>query len=319
MHLVLALGSLAGVTWHVLCQTTTQAKIPALLSCVLWVLATIYRFSRLLFCSTGASIKSDPTEDAEVSRIELHCDRPIRVFPGSYFYVFLPGKPFYALPSYPMMVMWYTPQELDARRVKDVTFLVSHHSRPLRSVRFEKDQRLRLDGPYGQDLGLQRFETVTLAAKGVGILGVLSSALSLLEHRKRNNSGPKVNILWCLEETSQEKWVASELVALQDMDPQNVRSHLFLWLVIDVLNTVSGNFRLLVHLSHRREGRFRPRNRQEDEPRLRNLRALDKVYHRSTRSIPAKNDRVWIRKGRCRRQVSLYEGLFVRANFRSVW
>jgi NAD(P)H-flavin reductase len=202
-----------------------KAKIPVFLSGALWVLTMIHYTIKLVFYTTGAVINREPTVHSDVTRIEVHCDNSIRVFPGSYFYVFLPGKflHYNMLASYPMTVMWYAPENVsDANEVTDVAFLISHRSRALRSMRFSRGQRLLLDGPYGQDLGLQHFETVMLAAKGIGILGILPLALNLFKRQVRGDSCPKVNIFWALEEIPQENWVMEELKTLQAMDLSNV-------------------------------------------------------------------------------------------------
>ncbi|OAA39638.1 hypothetical protein ISF_09847 [Cordyceps fumosorosea ARSEF 2679] len=67
----------------------------------------------------------------------------------------------------------------------ELSFLTSHtghHARSLNTVR--KGQFLRLDGPYGRDL---HYEAVVLAAKGMGIVGVLLFARHLAERRAHDD------------------------------------------------------------------------------------------------------------------------------------
>ncbi|KAK4243345.1 hypothetical protein C7999DRAFT_18289, partial [Corynascus novoguineensis] len=46
-------------------------------------------------------------------------------------------------------------------------------------------------GPYGRDLSMGAFETVVLAAEGIGISGVLPFALSLISRRKHDTENRK--------------------------------------------------------------------------------------------------------------------------------
>ncbi|KAK0747283.1 hypothetical protein B0T21DRAFT_278055 [Apiosordaria backusii] len=85
--------------------------------------------------------------------------------------------------------------------------------------------RMLLDGPYGQDLHLYRYETVILTAKGMGIVSVLPMALHLAARKAYDDS---VRSQSKLDEDStaraqrQDKWVADQLKALQELDPRGV-------------------------------------------------------------------------------------------------
>jgi hypothetical protein len=221
---VLALAILGSTAWHVLSQTAKQPKIIVLVSSGVWVLTTTYTWIRLLFFATAATVTEktgDLDGDLEVSLITVSCNRRFRHFPGSYFYIFPPGSFFHynLLASYPMAVLWYEPDiEKDST---ELSFLVLH-SRPLKSLRFRKNERLLIDGPYGKDLNLEYFESVMLAAHGAGIVGVLSIARSLWERRRSDDLLRRVNIFWSLEENSQGEWAAAYLRRLQKLDVGNV-------------------------------------------------------------------------------------------------
>lgn len=77
----------------------------------------------------------------------------------------------------------------------DMTFLISHNSRSLQSLRLKSNEIVLLDG---QDFGLQHYQTVMLVAHGVGISVVLSFALYLWEGQGHSLLR-KVNMLWSLE------------------------------------------------------------------------------------------------------------------------
>lgn len=179
---------------------------------------TTYMCIRLMFYATGATI-TDETGDSEVSRISITCNRRFHHFPGSYFYIFPSGSFFHynLRTSYPMTVLWYEPDITGT----ELVFLVLH-SRPLKSLRFIKGERLLIDDPYDQDLYLKYLKSVMLAAHGAGILGVLSIAQSLWECRRSDDMLRRVNIFWSLERNSQGEWAADYLKRLQKLDAGNV-------------------------------------------------------------------------------------------------
>lgn len=91
--------------------------------------------------------------------------------------------------------------------------------------------KVRLDGPYGERLGLGRFELVMLVADGEGIAGVLSLALSILSRRKYDEEDKaqgsrsrlycdktrKVDLIWRLQDNEQVEWASTYFKALSDI------------------------------------------------------------------------------------------------------
>ena len=59
-----------------------------------------------------------------------------------------------------------------------LTLLVLHN-RPFKSLKFKKNKTLLINSPYGQNINLQYFQTIILAAYRAGILRVLSIARNL--------------------------------------------------------------------------------------------------------------------------------------------
>lgn len=173
--------------------------------------------AKLYFFGVGATVE-DVNGTWNAGR--FRCERQLRVFPGCYFYIFPPRK--LRLSSYRMVPKWYEPSSAGSAR--SVDFLIAGDRPQLRM-----DQRWLIDGPYGCDLRLHRFKNVMLTAKGVGIIGVLSFALSILERRQHdkmergkgttlNNATSKVCILWKLDYNAQDQLVARHLEELQSAD-----------------------------------------------------------------------------------------------------
>ncbi|RSL89865.1 hypothetical protein CEP52_014769 [Fusarium oligoseptatum] len=147
-----------------------------------------------------------------------------------------------------MMPFWGRPKQFIEGKVSDLTFLISragHHSKSLSTI--SSGHSLRIDGPYGKDLRLYRFETVVLTAKGMGIVGVLPFALQLAGRRRRDDEARSrharlrdssepvfadfsrnVDLIWWLEQSDQDQWVADQLRSLQEVDTQNL---LVVWCV----------------------------------------------------------------------------------------
>lgn len=178
----------------------------------------------------------------EAVRVNFQLKQGLRVFPGCYFHIFLPGRLFQydLIQSYPVSVLWHEPGQLvSADGIANASFLMSRQGRLHGALRLSKGENILLDGPYGQYLELGKYETVILTAKGIGIAGILSSALILLERRRHDSaiksqragiSDPrlfrdatrKVALFWVLESVSQEDWIAPELTRLQRLDKDNV-------------------------------------------------------------------------------------------------
>jgi hypothetical protein len=78
--------------------------------------------------------------------------------------------------------------------------------------------QMSLIGPYGQNLSLERYETVILVAQGIGIASLLPQACHLARWRSYTNLANrkavmtrKLDIYWVLEANYQDQWVADYL------------------------------------------------------------------------------------------------------------
>ena len=241
-------------TWHVFLQPLTLAKVFALVSCGLWCLTHLYRLTTTFFLRCGlVTVKEcrqfDDATFLTVSTslhqmdIKPQASHSIRAFPGCYFYVFFPGP----LPAYnllhgiPLMVVWAKPEEFRTGRVKELSFLIAPDGRHRgNSLLYTKtNTNIRLEGPYGRDIGIHKYENVIMAAKGMGITGVLPFVLHLLSRYKHdlevraNNSNEEtfrdltrtVQFFWWLEDNSQELYVQDQLQALESLEDERYVSN----------------------------------------------------------------------------------------------
>ncbi|KAF0319001.1 hypothetical protein GQ607_013810 [Colletotrichum asianum] len=111
-------------------------------------------------------------------------------------------------------------------------------------------QKVFLDGPYGQDIHLENFKTVTLVAEGCGIFGTFPHAMFLAqrafhnrdERRKMKDQKDfsrsaerlygdmtrKVNLFWVLELQAQDRLATSELSQLMSLDDGHALLHVYI-------------------------------------------------------------------------------------------
>lgn len=143
-----------------------------------------------------------------------------------------------------MFAMWHSTRSLDGGN--EIGFLLSESERVFSYSSFKIGKGLRLDGPYGRNIDLWNYESVILAAKGMGIAGILLSALFLLDRRNSDTLAKKeqmsfddngairyknrifrdrtrkIVLIWILEDNCQEDWAAAQIRNLQQIDTQAV-------------------------------------------------------------------------------------------------
>ncbi|KAK3377652.1 hypothetical protein B0H63DRAFT_477588 [Podospora didyma] len=262
LHMILYLGVMAGWTWHILIQRPSTARVFALVSCGLWCSTHLYRLAWVFLFDRSHAVVEVCCQKGEVTFLKLKATKPMRVFPGCYFYIFFRGPlPLYNLiHGYPMMLIWSESNQFAKGRVKELSFLIAqkgHHDQAVACT--QKGASVRLEGPYGEDLRLHNYENVVLTAKGLGIAGILPFALHLAgrkQHddvardefaRRKNSNNPvfrdltrNVDVFWWLEHNDQEDWVKDQLRELQDLHEVNSES-LVVWCIYPSLRTNEDN------------------------------------------------------------------------------
>ncbi|KAK4151067.1 hypothetical protein C8A00DRAFT_36296 [Chaetomidium leptoderma] len=238
VHRILYLAGMAGLVWHILLTQSLLHKVLVFVACGLWLLSHVYRVVARWRSAVVTEIWSD-SEVTQVTRLRLRTLRPVAAFPGSYFYLYLPGSDlnYNLLRSCAVMMLWSDVEQTVTGTTTDFYILAGQQSRYLRRLMTIKTgDRMLLDGPYGQDLHLYRYETVILTAKGMGIVSVLPMALHLAARKAYDDSvrsqskldedstvgftpppaaatvfrdaTRRIDLLWRLEHNDQDKWVA---------------------------------------------------------------------------------------------------------------
>ncbi|KAI1340611.1 hypothetical protein F5Y15DRAFT_45284 [Xylariaceae sp. FL0016] len=238
MHTFLSMLVLGALLWHIFLVDQVFSKVVIVSACGLWLVTTLFRFLRALHRGVATT---DIWKDGQIVRAQIRVRRPIKIYPGSYFYLYFPAAPFrLKIKGHPMNLAWWDVADFQGSGYSsDLVFLMYRQGTLSALTRREGSfQRVILDGPYGQDLRLHDYENVMLVAKGPGIAGVLPHALHLAgrrmhdmkydidEQRERSarfrDKTRKVDLFWVLEDNSQQKWLREEFRSLQKLDPRNV-------------------------------------------------------------------------------------------------
>ncbi|KJZ69635.1 hypothetical protein HIM_10974 [Hirsutella minnesotensis 3608] len=194
VHRAASLSAVSLLLAHVLNTSSARARILIVSSCALWVITTVFRFARLVHCWHTAQIV-EVQGTADTVKLDLHLSHPVRIYPGCYFYIFFPSTwyptkkvfKYNLLHSFTAVAFWHDPQE-NSHAVSSLQFLLSRRGSHRDIIsKLKEGQGVLLDGPYGQDIGVQHYQNVILAAKGMGIVGILPLALQLLLRRNHDN------------------------------------------------------------------------------------------------------------------------------------
>lgn len=196
-HRFMTLSGLAALMWHVLQQAQTGPQVLVGISGGIWVAFTAYRLYRLMRRRLSAEVV-EMKGDSSMLRIDVVLRKPVRVAPGEYFNIFFPGTvaPYTLYHGYSAVTFWHPPDEvLPCRKISSLSFLLSRQgSHAAALIKLQQNQRILLEGPFGKNFKLHTFENVVLAAKGIGIAGILPLALELAE-RKRHDDNIKKELL----------------------------------------------------------------------------------------------------------------------------
>ncbi|KAL7955811.1 hypothetical protein V8C34DRAFT_316151 [Trichoderma compactum] len=177
-------------------------------SCGFWLSTTLFRIFKVLCYSHSGTILQ-LYGDADALQVTIRLAHPIKLQPGCYFYLFLPAFWFKydIFQSYTAVAFWCPPEDA-CGAVTEITFLVSRRGNHGNAIsRLREEQTILLDGPYGMDYGLQKYETVILAVKGMGIAATLPLALSLAarqHHDERQLAATTENDLKTIEQTKMD-------------------------------------------------------------------------------------------------------------------
>ena len=243
LHIILAFITVIALLNHLLPSGLGKSMFPVI-AMSLWGFNTTWRLARMVYhniggrrfnytttCQVSITPFFDNPEKTIVSalRLTVGLHRPIKILPGQYVYLFLSDMGLRRrFQAHPYVMTWWD-NSVAARKV---CFLVQ----PEAGLSSELTTRNLLgsvvvDGPYGVNLHLEKYETVILIAKGIGIAGLLPYVrhmtyrrMSNLERYRRGLITRKIDVYWVMDDNCQEDWLAEWLLELQKTDSNRVRS-----------------------------------------------------------------------------------------------
>lgn len=151
-------------------------------------------------------------------KLMLNLKRPIAFKPGQYFYINTQDLQFRdRFQLHPFAITWWEDAPVTQgdlamtgpTKAKSLTFLIQPRNGFTARLCSEHSlKNMLINGPYGQDLQLKRYDTVLLVGKGIGIAGLLSYVKQLISWKAQRTkivNTRNLDLYWELDENYQEK------------------------------------------------------------------------------------------------------------------
>lgn len=202
-------------------------------------------------------------QDSRSLTVAIHLQKPFRAIPGHYIYITVPGVRSYGLgylESHPFYIAeTYLPRlpesmgrrnnllveqnvlgvHLESLHVRnqvpdiwnhyeDDSLVVLHLTvsngftkKLLRCMR--NGLPVIIDGPYGKQPPLDRFDTVLFLASGVGLAAQLLHLRHLLEaHNSKTARARRITLVWFLQTNNQYEWAQKYLEKARKLDDRDI-------------------------------------------------------------------------------------------------
>jgi hypothetical protein len=156
--------------------------------------------------------------------------KPLRIQPGQYVYLFFSDMGLRRrVQAHPYMITWWD----DSMKAMNLSFLIQpHQGISAELAKRNYLQHVVMDGPYGSNLQLEKYETVILVAKGIGIAGILPYARHMTYRRVSKDKNHeayrkglitrKLDVFWIMDDNSQQDWLSGWMAELQSKDSEKV-------------------------------------------------------------------------------------------------
>ena len=261
VHITLALCALLLLLFHVWlarpAERSLEAKVPISVAAAIWTFVVLYRRVRVRRARASVTAIQSPSEFASPWQtkcpaiLDVSLFKTVSIHPGAYFYLFFERSGWRQYRGEPMMAYgWEAASDTatwrwNSKQIKKLKFLVQNQEH-LSAALSRRDVAVTLDGPYGRDPLLHKFDTVVLVADGIGILAILPLVVHLAERSwydqsvKIRTSGldipehellasmyrdrtRQVNVIWLMREAREFNWITERLDDLAKLDSNKVR------------------------------------------------------------------------------------------------
>lgn len=242
IHFLLSIITVAALLVHLLPLGFGKSKFP-IASLALWGVNAIFRIGRMIYRNTGRA-RDRQADQATITpfhqdsgkkivnalRLTVTLQKPLKICPGQYVYLFFSDMGIRRqFQAHPYVITWWD----DSLEATNLTFLIQPQTGISSGLVGKKSIRnIVLDGPYGRNLSLEKFETVALIAKGIGIAGILPYIRHMTyraastdpdhEHYRRGLLTRQLDVFWVMEDNCQDDWIKDWAKELQEKDAKKV-------------------------------------------------------------------------------------------------
>ena len=205
-HFILAYVALVAIWLHVPPgSVTTTPRLYLLIAACLQAAVSALHFGQMIYRNTPLN-EAVIESHVDAVTICVKVSRPWKYRAGQYIRLCMPGASLTSLIQlHPFMISgWYREKEND--KVVDKVVLLAQERRGftanLHHIKNCKRKAI-IDGPYGNELHLESYDTVLLFATGIGIAAQLPYVKQLLDgYQKSEVKTPRVALFWEIESES---------------------------------------------------------------------------------------------------------------------
>jgi len=202
-HFILTYAVLVSIWFHVPSGAViTTPRLYLLIAACLQAAVSTLRFGQMIYRNiplNEAVIESHV--DAVTIRIKI--SRPWKYRAGQYIWLCMPEVSLTSLVQlHPFMISgWYSENEND-KEVDKIVLLAQERKGFTSNLHRIKNCKRKaiIDGPYGNELHLESYDTVLLFATGIGIAAQLPYVKQLLDGYQRSEvKTPRIALFWEIE------------------------------------------------------------------------------------------------------------------------
>ncbi|KAK4163059.1 hypothetical protein QBC43DRAFT_355451, partial [Cladorrhinum sp. PSN259] len=142
------------------------------------------------------------------TQLRVSSSLPVAFYPGSYYIIYskVPSVRHKLFLNFRPTLSWYDINQDDNLYTSDFTVHIQSSNSS-----FKNEDKVRLAGPYGYELSMARFKSVTIVVEGENIFHVLPFALYRVRLKQ------PVNVIWSLDE-GQELFILDYLIDIRMID-----------------------------------------------------------------------------------------------------
>jgi predicted ferric reductase len=221
IHIVFAVMFVVGCWWH--CEDLGWMQW-VYASIALWCFDRLMRLVRMAWSGKSSGVAQIVGREARIVRIEVDYSQRWKFFPGAHVYLHcLKGtrKPWESHP----FTIYQSPEAVAGNKI---TFLIKCYDGMTNSLFNYLDKNgkctlpVLMDGPYGSQHPVHKYDTSILVAGGIGITATYAYAMDSIQRGLKQH----IVFIWVVSDDEYLKWFSQELAYLQTAENIEVRLYL---------------------------------------------------------------------------------------------